>query len=195
MDKDKFLTTLAEHGYNVQFGARKHFATYDIIEKIPGRIAFLTLCIGIWQIYKPDFNFNKEVSLLIIFASIAALLINQYTNQKDDYRKTANRLIEIHNALKEMYYKIQSSSTPTVDQIHQDKLQELLREYYRISISKQIFFSDWYAHYKFFYQCQYEWINEQKNFTWKDKIPLSARLVVALILITIVIASIYLFMK
>lgn len=50
MDKDIFLKSVAEHGYNVYFGSKKHLATYDIVEKVPGRIAFITLCIGIWQI-------------------------------------------------------------------------------------------------------------------------------------------------
>lgn len=74
MDKKIFLKSVAEHGYNVYFGAKKHFATYDIVEKVPGWIAFITLCIGIWQIYTSTFAFNKEISLLIIFVSIAALL-------------------------------------------------------------------------------------------------------------------------
>lgn len=179
MDKKIFLKSVAEHGYNVYFGAKKHFATYDIVEKVPGWIAFITLCIGIWQIYAPTFAFNKEVSMLIIFVSIAALLINQYVTKKDEYRDNGNQLIAIHNDLKSLYYQVQSSSTPTVTQTHQDTLQELLNRYYAVSIPKQIFLSDWYAHYKFFCQSQYEWINEQKNLTWKDKIPFSARIFLA----------------
>lgn len=187
MNKDIFLKSIAEHGYNIYFGAKKHFATYDIVEKVPGWIAFITLCIGIWQIYAPTFAFNKEISLLIIFLSIAALLINQYTTKKDAYRDNGNKLIEIHNDLKSLYDQIQSSNTPTVTQTHQDTLQELLNRYYAISIPKQIFLSDWYAHYKFFCQSQYEWIHEQKKFTWKDKVPFSARLLLYFLILFFVL--------
>ncbi|MFB2516021.1 SLATT domain-containing protein [Lysinibacillus sp. OTC-L20] len=124
MDKDIFLKSIAEHGYNVYFGAKKHFAIYDIVEKVPGWIAFNTLCIGIWKIYAPIFTFNKGVSLLIVFVSIA-LLISQYATKKDEYRDNGNKLIEIHNELKSLYYQVQTSSTSTVNQTHQDKLQEI----------------------------------------------------------------------
>lgn len=191
MDKDIFLKSVAEHGYNVYFGAKKHFATYDIVEKVPGWIAFITLCIGIWQIYAPSFSYSKEVSLIIIFASIAALLINQYATKKDEYKDNGNQLIEIHNELKSLYYQVQSSNTSIVNQTHQDTLQDLLNRYYTLCLPKQIFLSDWYAHYKFFCQSQYEWIDEQKKFKWTDKVPFSARLffmTVVVILITIYFA-------
>ena len=35
MDKNTLLKMIAETGYNVGFGAKKHFATYDIVEKAP----------------------------------------------------------------------------------------------------------------------------------------------------------------
>lgn len=183
MEKEKFLKSVAEHGYNVYFGAKKHFATYDIVEKVPGWIALITLCIGIWQIYAPTFTYSKEVSLIIILASVIALQINHYAANKEHYKDNGNELIKIHNDLKKLYLQVQSSSNPTVTQAHQDTLQELLNRYYAISIPKQIFLSDWYAHYKFFCQSQYEWINEQKKFTWKDKIPFSARLFLGILLL------------
>jgi hypothetical protein len=48
--------------------------------------------------------------------------------------------------------------------------------FYGAAISKQILFSDWFAHYKFFAQHQIEWIDEQKHFTWRDKVPVSLRI-------------------
>lgn len=183
MQKEKFLKNVAEHGYNVYFGAKKHFATYDIVEKVPGWIALITLCIGIWQIYAPTFTYSKEVSLVIIVASVIALQINQYAANKELYKDNGNALIKIHNDLKDLYLQVQSSQNPTVDQTHQDTLQKLLEQYYALSIPKQIFLSDWYAHYKFFCQSQYEWINEQKNFTWADKVPFTARILLITILL------------
>ena len=49
-----------------------------------------------------------------------------------------------------------------------------MEEFYAVSISKQIYASDWFAHYKFFFQMQIDWIDEQKQFRWyKDLIPKS----------------------
>ncbi|MGP4073711.1 SLATT domain-containing protein [Piscibacillus sp. B03] len=173
------MKELAENGYNVIYGARKHFSTYDIVSKIPGRIAYLALIIGVWQIYMPDFYFNKEVSLILIFSSITAIIINQYNGEKERYKETGNRLIQLHNGLREIYYQVQSSEEKEIEK-ELCKMKELMDEYYQISISKQIFFSDWLAHYKLFFQSQYEWINEQKNFTWRDKVPMSFRIFVIL---------------
>lgn len=187
MKKEIFLKSLAEHGYNVMFGAKKHFATYDIVEKVPSGIALITLLIGIWQLYAPSFDYSKDVSLVIILVSVVALQINLYNSNKDDYMKAGIKLTEIHNELKDMYYQTKSSTESEVTNEEQEKLQKLLNDYYAISITKQITFSDWYAHYKFFYQAQHEWIDEQKRFTWKDKFPMSFRIWTVIVIITILV--------
>ncbi|GEK30516.1 hypothetical protein KZO01_08250 [Kurthia zopfii] len=187
MKKEIFLKSLAEHGYNVMFGAKKHFATYDIVEKVPSGVALITLLIGIWQLYAPFFDYNKEVSLVIILVSVIALQINLYNSNKEDYMKAGIKLTEIHNELKDMYYQTKSSTESEVTNEDQEKLQKLLNDYYAISITKQITFSDWYAHYKFFYQAQHEWIDEQKRFTWKDKFPMFFRIWTAIVIITILV--------
>src|SRR5699024_557997 len=173
MKKELFLKQLAENGYNVIYGAKKHFSTYDTVVKVPSRIAFVTLTIGIWQIYKPSFLYNTEMSLLLIIASIIALSISQYNSEKEKYREIGNRLIKIHNELRNLYYQVKSSDKTYFndESIESVRMNELLEEFYKISISKQIFLSDWIAHYKLFFQSQYEWIDEQKNFNWKDKLP------------------------
>jgi hypothetical protein len=180
LERNLFLRQLAENGYNVIYGAKKHFSTYDTVVKMPGRIAFITLAIGIWQIYKPSFPYNSEISLLLIIASIIALTISQYNSEKDRYREVGNRLIQIHNELREIYYQAKSSEQENFSNESNEaiRMNELLNEFYQISISKQIFLSDWVAHYKLFFQSQYEWIDEQKKFTWKDKIPISFRIAV-----------------
>ncbi|WP_407272047.1 SLATT domain-containing protein [Radiobacillus sp. PE A8.2] len=189
MKKDYFVRQLAENGYNVIYGAKKHFSTYDTVVKMPGRIAFITLSIGIWQIYKPGFLYNMEVSLALIIASIIALTISQYNSEKDRYRVIGNRLIQIHNELRDLYYQAISSNQEEYshDSNETVMMKKLMDEFYEISISKQIFVSDWIAHYKLFFQSQYEWIDEQKNFTWKDKIPLSFRITVIGLLVFVIL--------
>lgn len=189
MGKNHLLRCLAESGYSISFGAKKHFATYDIVEKIPGFFALLSLLIGVWQIYKPGFKYNIEVSVALIFLSIIALSISLYNSEKERYREVGNQLILLHNQLRSIYYRVKSSTSDHF-QVEEAKMDRIMDEYYRINITKQILMSDWYAHYKFFFQTQHEWIDEQKKFTWKDKIPFS--FVLAVIVVLIVAACILL---
>jgi hypothetical protein len=46
MDKNNLQKQIAETAYNVGFGAKKPFASYDIIDKMPGVISFLSLATG-----------------------------------------------------------------------------------------------------------------------------------------------------
>lgn len=62
-------------------------------------------------------------------------------------------------------------------------LKSIESEYYAVGVSNQIVGSDWYAHYKFFAQMQHDWIDEQKRFTWRDKVPLSFRAWIILLII------------
>ena len=56
------------------------------------------------------------------------------------------------------------------------------------SIPKQILFSDWFAHYKFFWQHQIGWIDEQLNFKFfRDKVPLT--LSMSILVLTIAVLS------
>ena len=50
MNRSDFLKCIAETGYNVGFGAKKHFATYDLVEKSPGWISFISIAFGIYSL-------------------------------------------------------------------------------------------------------------------------------------------------
>lgn len=140
MNKDYLLRSLAENGYNVLFGAKKHFATFDIVEKIPGVFATFSLLIGVWQIYRPSFTYNSEISLILIFLSIIALTISLYNSEKERYREIGTQLTVIHNKLRTLYYRVKLSQEETF-QSEEVEMERLLEEYYRINISKQILLS------------------------------------------------------
>ena len=92
---------------------------------------------------------------------------------KDDYEKVGKKLTAIYSKLQIIYYKIRESNEEGFkDEL--DNVDKLVEEFYEISMTKQICFSDWYAHYKFFVQMQIDWIDEQKQFKlFADKVPLS----------------------
>lgn len=178
------LKQLAENGYNVGFGAKKHFATFDIIEKIPNAIALIVLLVGVGQLAYPNNHYNTGISTTLIMVSILSLTISSFNSEKEKYEKTGIELTKLFNELRALYYQVKNSNHEDF-QVEFQQMNDVLSRYYSLSMSKQIFTSDWYAHYKFFFQMQIDWINEQKKFSfWKDKIPKS---LVFFLLITVLV--------
>lgn len=172
MDKSYLLKKIADTAYNVGFGAKKHFATYDIVEKAPGWIGFLSLAFGVFALFI-DVLATKHISAILIVLGISGLLVNAYNDGKQKYEKSGALLTNLFNELKTLYFCVKSSSNSDFSQ-EINALSRIELEFSSNCISKQILFSDWYAHYKFFWQHQIEWIDEQKHFAfWRDKVPLS----------------------
>lgn len=173
MDRDKLLRTIAETGYNVGFGARKTFATFDIVEKAPGWIGFFSFAIGTFALFSEAFA-AKIPSALLLIAGVGSLYFGIY--RAGDYEKTAKHLLGLQNRLRNLYRSVQSGADIPASQVD---LAAIEADYYSVTVSKQVFLSDWYAHYKFFAQSQTDWMNEQLQFGfWKDKIPLSAKVTI-----------------
>jgi hypothetical protein len=172
MKKDQLLKSIAETAYNVGFGGRKHWATYDIVDKVPGLIGFLSTAFGIFALIYDKLS-EKSLSAAFIVFGLIALYITFYESNKSKYAESANKLTTMFNALRDLYRTVQSHPNDDVD-LYIDRLHLIESDYYDTCISKQILFSDWYAHYKFFWQYQIDWLDEQKNFKlFRDKLPLS----------------------
>ncbi len=176
MNKIELLKNIATTGYNVGFGAKKHFATYDIVSKAPGLISFFSTAFGVYALVFDGLS-TKFLSATFIILGIVSLYITMYDSQKDKYEEAGVALTQYYNKLRDLYYRVKSDSSTDASAFEQD-LSEIESSYYSRNISKQILFSDWYAHYKFFWQHQIEWVGEQKNFSlFRDKIPLSFTLI------------------
>lgn len=177
MDKAGLLKSIAMTGYNVGFGAKKHFATYDIVEKVPGWIGFISSAVGIFAlVYEP--LSAKLPSACLAAIGLCSFYINAYKGK--EYDVAGKKLTQIFNQLRDLYQSVQGGADL---QASYKQLQDLEGSYYATSISKQILFSDWYAHYKFFAQQQMNWIDDQLGFTWKDKVPLSFRVAFVLLVV------------
>lgn len=172
MTKDELLKSIAETGYNVGFGAKKHFATYDIIEKVPGFIGFISLIFGIYALAFDGLS-TKFLSASFIVLGVVGLYISLYEHKKSEYMDYGEKLTQLYNDLAKLYRNAKSANDADVDNIA-NQLTQLQNEYYGSCQSNQIVFSDWYAHYKFFWQHQIDWVDEQKHFKLlRDKIPLT----------------------
>ena len=172
MQKEDLLKQIADAAYNVGFGAKKHFATYDLVEKAPGIIAFSSMGVGIFGLVI-DILSTKFLSATFLVLGIAGFYIERYNPDKDNYAEKGTVLTKLYNELKTLYYKVKASNSEDFGR-DEKELEIILDRYYKNCFHKQILLSDWYAHYKFFWQHQIDWIDEQKHFKfWRDKVPLS----------------------
>lgn len=188
MDKDSLLKEIAETGYNIGFGARKHLATYDIVDKTPGLINFLLMTFGTYALVFDKLS-TKFLSASLIVLGIIGLYISFYDSRKSAYERSGRTLTKLFNELRQLYRSTKSLNNGDLTDCKK-QLNDIESRYYEISISKQILFSDWYAHYKFFWQVQIDWIDEQKKFSLlRDKIPLTFLLTVVLSIVAVLFWS------
>lgn len=189
MDKDGLLKSIAETGYNVGFGAKKHFATYDIVEKAPGWIGFVSIAVGVFSLVFDQLA-GKVPSATLTVMGVSALYIAFYDSKKSAYDQAGVSLTQLFNRLRDLYRSVKAGADVAASHA---ELQNIEAAYYGVGISKQIVFSDWFAHYKFFAQQQIEWIDEQKKFTIRDKVPLSFIIVCGLLIAGGVAGTVYAF--
>lgn len=186
MKKSDLLKSIAEKGYDVGFGAKKHFATYDIIEKAPGLIGFSSMAFGIFSLVIKGLS-TELTSATFIVLGVIGLYISLYDHKKAAYEQSGVALTKIYNELKSLYFKVKSLEDGADFSDLQEEFSEIEGRYYSECISKQILFSNWYAHYKFYWEHQIDWVNEQLKFNFfRDKIPLSLWLTIIIIVIGLV---------
>lgn len=178
MNKEHLLKLLAESGYNLGYGAKKHFATLDLIEKVPGWLGFIALAVGVYALIVPPLA-AAEVSALMVLFGVSSLYITGYNSEKANYDKAGVHLTRVYNDMRTLYYEVKSLPDSSDFSAHVALHKNLYDSAFDHAVSKQMFLSDWYAHYKFFWQQQIEWIDEQKSFTLlRDKLPLTFTLAV-----------------
>lgn len=178
MNKNDLLRCVAETGYNVGFGAKKHFSTHDITDKVPAVIGVLSTIGGIYSLSVEALSSNWVASGFGALA-VLSLSISGYNKRKDEYLEVGSKLTGILNRLKHLYFRVKSASEADLAGLREE-LESLEKEAGELSIGDQILFSGWFAHYKFFCEHQIEWIDEQKKFGVRDKIPLSFFLVLGM---------------
>ena len=188
MTKNDLLKQIAESAYNIGLGAKKSFATFDIVDKIPGILNFFALSIGILALAIDALNIKVVSASLIIFGVIG-IYISKYDDKKDEYETSGSRITEFFNELKSLYHSVKAKPDDTNFDEDIAKMKEIENKFYSITISKQILFSDWYAHYKFFWQwaTHIKWLESELELSfWKNKIPLSFIVFIGVVLLIFV---------
>ena len=189
MDKKALLKVIATSGYNIGFGAKKHFATLDIVEKMPGWIGLISLAAGVLSLFIPELE-TKYISASFTILGIAALTLNAYSENKEKYAKAGGELTSKFHELRVLYETVKSQPDSVDMAIFLSKHNEIQEQALHISMSKHIFLSDWYAHIKFFGQNQVDWIDEQLHFKFiKDKLPFSFKAIIVAVSLALIFSA------
>lgn len=183
MTKQDLLKRIARNGYNVGFGAKKNFATFDIVSKLPGWVSLTSLAVGIFALFHDELGTKNIVAAFIVFG-ISTMYISFYDNDKNKYESAGIKQTKIFNELEKLYYTAKSQDLLSYDEI-ENKMSDLMDDFYSSTISKQIFGSNWYAHYKFFTEFEKRWVEDElKLRLFRDKIPKSFIFIIIISILT-----------
>ncbi|ENH3948823.1 SLATT domain-containing protein, partial [Salmonella enterica subsp. enterica serovar 4,[5],12:i:-] len=125
------------------------------------------------------------ISAILIIFGVATMYIQFYDSEKQSYESAGIEQTKIFNELEVIYRNVKSDAN--FDYQHtQQSIDAIMSRFYGTVISKQIFGSNWYAHYKFYCEFEKAWVEEELNLTLKDKIPLSLCFLAGLAIIFII---------
>lgn len=186
MKKNDLLHLIAQKGYNVGFGAKVHFATFDIVEKAPGWINVVGFVIGVFALIFPPLA-ASWISATLVIASALTLYVTFYNADKEKYAQAGVELTKAYHEIHYLYVEVKAQPEDADVGSFGKRLKDIVDSASGVSISKQIFLANEYAHIKFFWQNQIGWVNEQLNFKFcRDKVPFSVWVLIVVLCIAIV---------
>jgi len=184
MGNDNLKKHIAETAYNVGYTAKLHFSSFEMIEKIPGLISFISMVFGIYALAFSELS-TKFMSCTLLVLGLVGLYITTKNGDKVNYETKGIKLTDLFNELKNLMSEAEHQLPDT--EIINNKLQNIEVRYNQSCASHHIMFATWLAHYKFFCEQQIEWIDNCRPFgLFRDKIPLTlwiTLMVIALIVL------------
>lgn len=193
MKRDDLLKMIAEKGYDVGFGAKRNFSTFDIVTRAPIYISFVSIAIGIIELAGPILG-GKAISIILLIAGLMSLVISLFDEDIKKYDKEGIRETILWDRYKNLYQEVKDLDVNIDINEYSRKLESLNAEFYSQTITKQMWLSNWFAHYKFFNEMNIDWLDEQLHFKfWKDKIPGTAKWTIYITVLILIIVLIYIF--
>lgn len=183
--KNDLLLKIAQKGYAVGYGANLNFATYDIVTKLPGRIAFLSIVAGILGLGWPEYA-AKSISVMILIMGISSIYIERFASAITSYSDRGKKNTEQLNELKNLYLQVKSMDEGANFQPMEELYSNIEKAFNDSSEPNQIALSNWLAHYKLFGEKNVSWMDEQLHFKfWRDKIPQTAKVCIYMFILVI----------
>ncbi|MBU8803368.1 SLATT domain-containing protein [Bacillus spizizenii] len=176
MEKRTIKKSIAQTAYNIGFGGKKHFLTYDIYRVFPRLISILTTIIGVFQlsIWYESINNDKGkdfFSISIIAIGIIGLVLDLISDNKEKYNLAGRELLDYFNELRDMYNLIDNDVSDEILQSTEQRRKEIVIEAKHISISNQAILTHWLTNISFFKSMQSQWIVKELDLKFKDKYP------------------------
>lgn len=174
--KQSILYNIAQAAYDIGFGGKKHFITYDIHRVLPRFISVATLIVGIIQLssfYQDTSNLVQEwLSISLIIIGVISLVLDLLGDRKEEYELTGKRLIGYFNELRRMYFEVKNLGDSADFSSYTNRLNEICQDASNISISRQAIGIHLITHFGFFNVMQTNWVVSELKLTWRDKFPL-----------------------
>jgi len=92
---------IAETAYNVGYSAKLHFASFEMFEKLPGIISFISLAFGVYALGYIELS-NRFTSTTLIVLGIIGVYISLKNNNDEDYENKGIILTDLFNELKHL---------------------------------------------------------------------------------------------
>ncbi len=183
-DKESLAKRSAEMGYFIYFGAKRHFATYEIVETIPAYFGIITTGLGVLLLAYPSQDWERPISVATIILGFAIWHLNSY-HDKDKYSEVGKELTKNYYEARSIYEKAKSQQAVDLQKLEED-LKKITDNLQHISIYKQVWGSGVFAHYKVFGESSTDWfIKELKLTFWKDMVPASTKALALVIILGI----------
>lgn len=171
MENNNLLKHIAETGYNVGYSAKLHFASFEMIEKLPRLLSFISLAFGVYALAFAEISTKLTSSTLLVLGLIG-IYISHKNSDKNNYEQKGIALTGFFNDLKHLMTEVKTNTKSA--QEASETLKNIEKSYNTCCASDHPMFATWFAHYKFFWEQQTAWIEEHRPFSfWRDKIPLS----------------------
>ncbi len=181
MTEQTMAKQIAREYYNVVYGAKLNLASFDTCEKLPSIISFISLALGILALSFESFN-SKILASFLLIAGIVGLMLKPREMQKAEYKKAGDELTAISKKLELLHSQ---DSLPEEERIQQ--LKTFQNEHHAVLQPTPILLTSWFAHYKLFSEHNNKWFCTELGLTWKDKIPLTLRSAIIILLISLLV--------
>jgi len=172
MKKDELKKQIASSAYNIGFGAKVGYSSYDVLRLAPGVISFLSVATGITGlIWEPASS--KPISAAFLILGILGIYISSKLSGKEDLEISARKLNDYFHDLRILYATV-SSHEGDPEESHIQEFHDITVNSREFRIADPLFLSSWIAHQKFFGETQSQWVVEELDLKfWKDKVPSS----------------------
>ena len=177
---------LAELGYNMGYGAKRQFASYDLVEKFPFYFTVFTFAVGIFTLAYPEVGTPKWLSIGILVFSYIMTSVNSYSKSKEGFIESGKRIQECYGRIRNLYIEVDSKEASVVFR----EMEEIEAEYHKVSLHKQVFGSDIYAHFKLFGESQSKWfVKELKLKFWRDMVPAALYKFIFMVIVILLVSG------